>query len=77
MKKIKIFGAGCPKCQALFENVQRAVSDLDIKVEVEKVTDIMAMAKMAIMGTPALVIDRKLKSVKVAEIKEILNKKEE
>jgi len=78
MKKIEVFGPGCPKCHALLDNVERAVKELGIEVELEKITDIMAIAKKGILSTPALVIDGEVKSVgkvlNVEEIKKFLQK---
>ena len=72
MKKIEVFGPGCPKCEALFENVKKALTELDMEVKLEKVTDIMEMIKRGVLGTPALAIDGEIKAVgKVLTPKEI------
>jgi len=62
MKKVQILGTGCPKCRLLAQNVETAARELGIEIEVEKVTDIMAITKAGVMMTPALVIDGDVKS---------------
>ena len=76
MKKIQILGTGCPKCRQLAENAKSAVQELDIEVEIEKVTDINEITKFGIMITPGLAIDGQVQSsgkvLGVEEIKTLL-----
>lgn len=60
--KIQILGTGCSKCKALTANTERAVQELGLKTEVEKVTDIRDIMKFQILMTPGLAIDGKIKS---------------
>jgi small redox-active disulfide protein 2 len=62
MKTIKVLGPGCAKCQKLFANVEKAVKELGIECEVEKITDINAITHYRVMMTPALVVDEEVKS---------------
>lgn len=62
MKKVQIYGTGCPKCRALTSNVEAAVAELGLDVEVQKVTDIAEIARAGVLITPALAIDGTLKS---------------
>ena len=55
--KIEILGVGCPKCKQLAANVEAAVKELNITVEVSKVTDIDKIVEYGVMMTPALVVD--------------------
>ena len=77
MKKIQIFGTGCPKCKKLTENAEAAAKEAGIEFEIEKVTDINEIIKFGVMVTPALVIDGEVKVAgKVAspdDIKAILS----
>lgn len=57
MNKIQILGTGCKKCQLLAEHAEAAAKQLGIDYEIEKVTDIDAIAEMGVMLTPALAID--------------------
>ena len=74
--KIEVVGTGCMKCKRQMKNVEKAVAELGIDVEIEKVEDIKAIMERDIMLTPAIVVDGELKVrgrvADVAEIKEIL-----
>ena len=76
MMKIEILGAGCAKCKALEKNVHAAVKELGIKAEIRKVENISKIMEYGVMGTPALVVNGKVKSVgkllDVAAIKKLL-----
>jgi small redox-active disulfide protein 2 len=61
--KIKVLGPGCPKCQATEKNVKEAVAESGLNVQVDKVTDLMEIAKYGVFGTPAVVVDGEVKSV--------------
>jgi small redox-active disulfide protein 2 len=75
---IKILGSGCKKCVALGENAKTALQAAEIDAEIEKVTDIVAIAGYGIMSTPGLVIDEKVVSagrvLSAPEIGELLKK---
>ena len=76
MKTIKVLGPGCPKCKTTFLNVQEAVKQLGIEVDVVKVEDIEEMMRYNVLTTPVLVIDEEIKIkgrvAQVDEIKELL-----
>lgn len=55
--KIEILGVGCPKCKQLTANTEVAVKELNIQVEIGKVTDIDKITEYGAMMTPALAID--------------------
>ncbi len=57
---IKILGSGCKKCAALADNAKTAAQTAGIDVEIEKVTDIAAIAGYGVMSTPGLVVDEKV-----------------
>lgn len=59
---IKILGSGCKKCQALETNTKEALLNEEMTAKVEKVTDVIDIAKFGIMSTPGLVIDGKVVS---------------
>jgi small redox-active disulfide protein 2 len=60
--KIEILGTGCPKCKKLTEITKETVSELGIDVEIVKVDKIDEIMKYDVMMTPALVIDKEIKS---------------
>jgi len=76
-KKIQILGPGCPKCQKLTEDAEKAAKELGIDYEIEKIKDIKEMVKFGVMVTPVLAVDGKAKSVgkalNVEQIKKILS----
>jgi small redox-active disulfide protein 2 len=72
--KIEILGAGCAKCKTLEANVKQAVSELGIKAEIVKVEDVMEIVNYGVMGTPALVVDGKVRSAGKVLDKEAIKK---
>ncbi|HFC98776.1 MAG TPA: thioredoxin family protein [Thermosulfurimonas dismutans] len=77
-KEIKILGPGCPKCEALYNNVILALDELGLEASVEKVKDLGQIAAHGVMQTPGLVVDGRVvsqgKVLSVEEVKEILKK---
>ena len=72
MKEIKILGAGCPKCQKLAANAEKAAQELGVDFEIKKVTDINDIIGFGVMVTPGLVVDGIVKSTgKVLSVDEI------
>jgi len=61
--KIQILGTGCPKCKKLAENAEAAAKEAGIEYELEKITDLNEIMKFGVMMTPALAIEREVKSV--------------
>jgi len=77
--KIQILGTGCPKCNQLTEHAQRAVDELGIDCQIEKVTEMDQILSFGIMMTPGLALDGDVQSsgkvLSVERIKEILDAK--
>ena len=61
MKKLEIFGPGCPRCERLAELAGEAAGALGIEYELEKVTDINRITTAGLMMTPALAVDGEIK----------------
>jgi small redox-active disulfide protein 2 len=73
MRRIRILGPGCAKCDELERNVRAAVAGSGAQIEIEKVTDIKEIMGFGVMLTPALVIDGEVKSSgKVLSVDEIV-----
>jgi small redox-active disulfide protein 2 len=58
---IKILGPGCARCFELERKARRAVDDLGIAANVEKISDIQKVIAYRIMATPGLVIEGQVK----------------
>ena len=61
--EIKVLGPGCPKCRQTEKNVKEAVVESGVEAKVEKVTNLLEIAKYGVFGTPAVVVDGQVKSV--------------
>lgn len=74
--KIEILGTGCTKCEALLQNVKQAVADEKIFAQIEKVDDPIKIMEYQVLSTPALVVNKVVKSsgklLNKEEIKEFL-----
>ena len=72
--EIKVLGPGCPKCEATEKNVKEAVAESGRDARVDKVTDVMEIAKYGVFGTPAVIVDGEVKSVgKIPKKEEVLS----
>jgi small redox-active disulfide protein 2 len=60
---IKVLGPGCPKCQQTEKNVKEAVAEAAVDAKVEKVANLLEIAKYGVFGTPAVVVDGEVKCV--------------
>jgi len=49
-------------CKKLYENVKKAVEELGIDADVEKIEDMDKIISFGVMMTPAVVIDGKVKA---------------
>lgn len=58
---IKILGTGCPKCKSLDKMTRKAIEEMNIEAEVEKVEDIVKIMEYGILATPGLVINGEVK----------------
>jgi small redox-active disulfide protein 2 len=60
---IKVLGPGCARCQQTEKNVKEAVAESGVDAKVDKVTNVMEIARYGVFGTPAVVVDGEVKSV--------------
>jgi small redox-active disulfide protein 2 len=74
--KIQVLGSGCSACRNLFELTKKAVEELDLKIEVEYISDIQKIIELGLMSSPVLAIDSKPVMVgyvpSIGKIKEII-----
>ena len=78
--KVEILGAGCKRCDQLYENTKNAVAELEspVKIEIVKIGDIAYFTRMGVFMTPGLVIDGEvISSGKVLSSNQIREKIEE
>ena len=61
--EIKILGPGCAQCDRLEQELMQVLAETGVLAAVEHVRDIKEIGKYGVMGTPALIIDGKVKSV--------------
>ena len=68
--EIKVLGPGCPKCQQTEKIVKEAVAEAGVKATIEKVSNVMDIAKYGVFVTPAVVVDGEVKSAGKVPAKE-------
>jgi small redox-active disulfide protein 2 len=60
MLTIKILGTGCPNCKKVEEVARKAVANLSIPAQFEKVTNMVDIMAYDILATPGLVINERV-----------------
>ena len=60
---IKILGPGCVQCDRLEQELMQVMNETGIIADMEHVRDIKEIGRYGVMGTPALIINGKVKSV--------------
>lgn len=62
MLSVKVLGPGCANCKRLEQMVNRAISDLAITADVQKITDYGDIMRYNVISTPGLVINESVVS---------------
>ncbi|MFZ5390958.1 MAG: thioredoxin family protein [Patescibacteria group bacterium] len=57
INNIQVLGSGCPTCKKLLELTKEAISQLNLGVEVEYITDVQKIIELGIMSSPILAIN--------------------
>ena len=60
MKNIKVLGSGCRNCEITANVIAQAAKEVNVEIELEKVTDIAEIMAYGVMSTPGVVIDGKV-----------------
>lgn len=69
---IKVLGPGCARCKATVEAAKKAVAELGLTADVEKIEDVETIMRYNVLATPGLVIDDTLRiSGRVPTVQEI------
>jgi small redox-active disulfide protein 2 len=58
--EIKVLGPGCPNCKTIEELARKAVQELGVEANIDKITDMIEIMKYT-MTTPGLIVNGKLK----------------
>lgn len=72
--EIKILGPGCANCDRLEREMIEAVSELDVPASIDHIRDISEIGSYGVMGSPALIINGKVKAVGRVPMKSELRK---
>ena len=60
--EIRVFGAGCPTCDRLTQDVYAVLAELKLDVDFEHVKDIAEIGKLGPVSPPVLMINGKIVS---------------
>jgi small redox-active disulfide protein 2 len=60
---IQVLGPGCPNCERLEREVMALMVEMNLPADFEHVRDPAEIGRFGVMGTPALVVNGKVKSV--------------
>jgi small redox-active disulfide protein 2 len=75
--KIQVYGSGCANCQKLESNAKKALKELNMEAEIEKIQDMDKILEAGLTTLPGLGVNGQIKIMgKVAskdEIKKILS----
>jgi hypothetical protein len=61
--EIKVLGPGCVQCDGLEQTLMQVMAEINLIADIEHVRDIKEIGKYGVMGSPALLINGKVKSV--------------
>jgi hypothetical protein len=61
--EVKVLGPGCAQCDRLEHELMAAMAELKLAGDIQHVRDVKEIGKYGVMGTPALIINGKVKSV--------------
>jgi len=59
---IKVLGSGCPRCQETKKLLMNALIELQLTADVQEIKDPKEIAKLGILFTPAIIINKEIVS---------------
>lgn len=75
---IKVLGAGCKSCHQQYENVKKAVENMQLNAEIQYITDMKIVMSYGVMSMPAIVVNEKVevmgKVLNINQVEELLKK---
>jgi predicted DsbA family dithiol-disulfide isomerase len=60
---IAVLGMGCTRCSQLESDIRDLLSEMKIAADLQHITDIKEISRYGVLGTPALVINKKVLAV--------------
>jgi len=60
MKNVKVLGPGCSNCKSTSKLIDEVAKAKGVKITLEKVDDVQAIAGWGVMSTPGVVVDGKV-----------------
>lgn len=57
---ITVLGKGCSRCESTIHRIEREAAELNIPIQITKITDEVEIVKNGVMTTPAVMIDGKI-----------------
>ena len=58
--KIELLGTGCPRCRSAEENLMKALEELSLEANIEKITGMAALTERGVSAPPAIAVDGKI-----------------
>ena len=76
--EVKVLGSGCVKCKKLEAATRKAIEELKVEADVEKVEKLDDIMSYGVISTPALVVDGEVlftgRVPSIRELKKMLQK---
>jgi Thioredoxin domain len=61
--EVNVLGPGCVQCDRLEQELMAAMAELNLAGDIQHIRDVKEIGTYGVMGTPALIINGKVKSV--------------
>lgn len=60
MKNINVYGSGCKNCINTAELIEKTAMQLQVEINLSKVSDLQKMMEAGVISTPAVAVDGKI-----------------